>query len=78
MNMPFELGLRSWPRITTRSGLEDRELEMEQLLAIYRGIKGLLPSFLKKRGAKSSYEAAVFRDVVYAPQNAVSSRLGIS
>ena len=57
--------------------LEHRQLEMRQLLAVYRQVKGALPSILKKRGAKSCYEAAVFRDMVYAAQKAAISWLGI-
>ena len=57
--------------------LEHRQLEMRQLLAVYRQVKRALPSILRKRGTKSCYEAAVFRDLVYAAQDAAISRLGI-
>ena len=56
---------------------EDRQLEMRQLLAIYRDVKTVLPSILRKRGAKSCYEAAVFRDLVFSAQDAGKTRLGI-
>ena len=55
----------------------DRQVEMRQLLAIYRDVKTALPSILKKRGAKSCYEAAVFRDLVFSAQDASKIRLGI-
>jgi len=58
--------------------VEDRQLEMRQLLAVYRDVKTVLPDILKKRGAKSCYEAAVFRDLVYNAQKAAKSRLNIS
>jgi len=58
--------------------LEHRQLEMRQLLAVYRDVKTLVPSILRKRGTKSCYEAAVFRDLVYAAQKAASGRLGAS
>jgi hypothetical protein len=58
--------------------LEDRQLEMRQLLAVYRDVETALPTILKKRGAKSCYEAAVFRDLVYAAQKAAISRRGVS
>ena len=58
--------------------VEDRQPDMRQLLAIYREVKTGLPSILKKRGTKSCYEAAVFRDLVYYAQNAAISRLGFS
>jgi hypothetical protein len=58
--------------------VEDRHPDMRQLLAIYREVKTVLPSILKKRGAKSCYEAAVFRDLVYSAQDAAMSRLNIS
>jgi len=45
------------------------------LLAVYRDVKTVLPDILKKRGAKSCYEAAVFRDLVYNAQKAAKSRL---
>ena len=56
---------------------EDRQLEMRQLLAIYRDVKTVLPSILRKRGAQSCYEAAVFRDLVFSAQDAGKTRLGI-
>jgi hypothetical protein len=34
---------------------------MRQLLAVYHDVKTVLPDILKKRGAKSCYEATVFR-----------------
>ena len=49
---------------------------MRQLLAVYRDVNTALPSILKKRGAKSCYEAAVFRDLVYSAQKAAKSGLG--
>ncbi len=52
---------------------EDRQPEMRQLLAVYRDVKTVLPEILKKRGAKSCYEAAVFRDLVYSAQKAAKS-----
>lgn len=52
---------------------EHQQPEMKQLLAIYRAVKALLPTILKRRGAKSCYEAAVFRDLVYAAQKSVKS-----
>jgi hypothetical protein len=55
--------------------LEHRQLEMRQLMAVYRDVGTALRSILKKRGAKSCY---VFRDLVYAAQKAAKSRLGIS
>jgi hypothetical protein len=58
--------------------VEDRQPDMRRLLAIYREVKAALPSILQKRGAKSCYEAAVFRDLVYSAQNAAISWLGIS
>ena len=57
---------------------EDRQPEMRHLLAVYRGVRARLPSILKKRGARSCYEAAVFRDLVYNAQMAAKSRLGIA
>jgi hypothetical protein len=56
--------------------VEDRHPDMRQLLTIYRDVKTALPSILKKRGTKSCYEAAVFRDLVYSAQDAAMSRLG--
>jgi len=56
---------------------EDRQLEMRQLLVIYRDVTTVLPSILRKRGAKSCYEAAVFRDLVFSAQDAGKTRLGI-
>lgn len=56
--------------------VEDRQPEMAQLLALYRAVTALLPDTLKKRGAKSCYEAAVFRDLVYSAQKAAKSGLG--
>lgn len=55
---------------------EDRQPEMAQLSALYRAVTALLPDILKKRGAKSCYEAAVFRDLVYSAQKAAKSGLG--
>ncbi|MGA2738855.1 MAG: hypothetical protein ABSG65_15575 [Bryobacteraceae bacterium] len=49
---------------------------MAQLSALYRAVTALLPDILKKRGAKSCYEAAVFRDLVYSAQKAAKSGLG--
>lgn len=57
---------------------EDRDLGMSHLLAIYREVKTALPSILKKLGAKSCYEAAVFRDLVYSAQKAAKSGMGAS
>jgi hypothetical protein len=50
---------------------------MRRLLTIYREVKAALPSILKKRGAQSCYEAAVFRDLVFSAQDAGKTRLGI-
>ena len=58
--------------------VEDRQPDMRRLLAIYREVKIALPSILKNRGAKSCYEAAVFRDLVYAAQKAATVQMGIS
>ena len=57
---------------------EGRDLGMSHLLAVYREVRTALPSILKKLGAKSCYEAAVFRDLVYYAQKATIGRLGIS
>jgi hypothetical protein len=56
---------------------EDRQPEMRQLLAVYGSVKTLLPSILEKRGARSCYEAAVFRDLVYSAQKSAKIDLGI-
>jgi hypothetical protein len=58
--------------------VEDRQPDMRRLLAIYREVKTALPIILKNRGAKSCYEAAVFRDLVYAAQKAATVQMGIS
>ena len=58
--------------------VEGRQPDMRRLLAIYREVKTALPSILKNRGAKSCYEAAVFRDLVYAAQKAATVQMGIS
>jgi len=57
---------------------ENRQPEMRQLLAVYRSVKAVLPNVMKKRGAKSCYEAAVFRDLVYYAQRVAPSLLDIA
>jgi len=57
--------------------VEGRQPDMRRLLAIYRETKAALPSILRNRGAKSCYEAAVFRDLVFSAQDAGKTRLGI-
>jgi hypothetical protein len=52
---------------------ERRQPDIRQLLAVYRDVKTVLPELLKKRGAKSCYEAAVFRNLVYAAQKSAKS-----
>ena len=58
--------------------LERRQPEMRNLQAVYGDVETGLPSILERRGAKSCYEAAVFRDLVYTAQRAAIGRLGIS
>lgn len=57
---------------------EERQPDMVQLLAVYRDVRAVLLTILKKRGAKSCYEAAVFRDLVYAAQKSVKSARGLA
>jgi hypothetical protein len=57
---------------------ERHQLDIGQLLAVYHDVKTVLPDVLKKRGAKSCYEAAVFRDIVYSAQKAAKGGLGAS
>ena len=42
--------------------VEDRQPDMKRLQAIYPEVTRALPDILKKRGPRSCYEAAVFRD----------------
>jgi len=56
--------------------LENRRPEMKQLLAVHQYLTKLLPRTLQARGAKSCYEASVFKDLVYAAQRAVKTVLG--
>jgi len=46
--------------------------------AVYHDVETGVPTVLKKRGAKSCYEAAVFRDLVYTAQKAAISRMGMA
>jgi hypothetical protein len=55
---------------------EHRQPEMRQLLAVYHDVETGVPTVLKKRGAKSCFEAAVFRDLVYTAQKAATTRVG--
>jgi hypothetical protein len=57
---------------------EDRQPEMDRLLAVYHDVETVMPDILKKRGAKSCSEAAVFRDLVYSAQKAAKSGLGVA
>jgi len=57
--------------------VEDRQPDMRRLLAIYREVKTALPNILRRRGARSCYEAAVFRDLVFSAQDAGKTHLGI-
>lgn len=54
---------------------ESRQPDMKMLLAVYSDVTKVLPDILQVRGAKSCYEAAVFRDLVYAAQKAAKTAL---
>ncbi|HUE22984.1 MAG TPA: hypothetical protein VMQ86_14965 [Bryobacteraceae bacterium] len=56
---------------------ERHQPDIKSLLAVYEDVTNVLPAILRKRGAKSCYEAAVFRDLVFCAQDAGKTRLGI-
>ena len=45
-----------------------RQPSLNQMVAIHRGLAGILPTLQKQTGASSPFEARVFRDIVVAAQ----------
>jgi hypothetical protein len=66
--------LREIGNVLSRTG--PRAPGIRDLKAVYQDLRHLLPKIIETAGARSCYEARVFRDLVYAARNAVNERLG--